>query len=613
MSLNLSIFSFPPTFLVLHCLFIFLFKRWIGPIGTFYGSIVVFFTVLFLSLNELYFVMLTGTYSFVDFGRWFFCLDLIDSHLVFCLDILALVSSSLVLLLTTFALYFGVEYMYREAFINRLLYLLNLFATSVVFLFYCYDFFLILFAWECIGLFSFLLVNFYSTRIYTIKAALKTFVFSRISDMFMFFTFMLSINVFMSTDLSIIFLQIPFMVFHYLFFGNIALHFLTLFSLTLTISGTIKAAQFFSHVWLPDAMEAPTPASALIHSSTLVVAGVFLVIRFSILFEFTVLTNYYLALLGAMTLSFGAITATFQNDIKKLVAYSTISQIGYLVCGCGFCCYEEVLIYLIVHALNKAFLFVLVGYLVHFFSGNTDMRQMGGAYLYSFDIAALLFGVCFNLAGLPYSAGFLGKEFLLFQVLRDDFMSLVVRGCWLVSFFFTPIYMFILAFVVMFNTKKGSITVYRGGWHNMLLSQILLLKGTLTLTSLTNGVGSVTKAALYRFHFTIVTSRTTSYLLFTFWVFFFFFGESLLLLTFNFTTPVDAINSFSFFNLKQHVVFMTSSLSASLLGSINFYIYFLTTSAFLYLVNLNYTTSYTYYWGNTVTLLLMLCVCILFY
>jgi NADH-quinone oxidoreductase subunit L len=247
--------------------------------------------------------------------------------------------------------------------------------------------------------------------------------------MFMFFTFMLSINVFMSTDLSIIFLQIPFMVFHYLFFGNIALHFLTLFSLTLTISGTIKAAQFFSHVWLPDAMEAPTPASALIHSSTLVVAGVFLVIRFSILFEFTVLTNYYLALLGAITLSFGAITATFQNDIKKLVAYSTISQIGYLVCGCGFCCYEEVLIYLIVHALNKAFLFVLVGYLVHFFSGNTDMRQMGGAYLYSFDIAALLFGVCFNLAGLPYSAGFLGKEFLLFQVLRDDFMSLVVRGC----------------------------------------------------------------------------------------------------------------------------------------------------------------------------------------
>lgn len=176
-------------------------------------------------------------------------------------------------------------------------------------------------------------------------------------------------------------------------------------------------------------MEAPTPASALIHSSTLVIAGVFLIIRFSIIFEFTIFTNYYLAIMGALTLAFGSVTAIFQNDIKKLVAYSTISQIGYLVCGCGFCCYEEVLLYLIIHALNKAFLFILVGYVVHFFNGNTDMRQMGGIYLYSFDLAVLFFGICFNLVGLPYSAGFLGKEFLLFQILRDDFLSFLVRAC----------------------------------------------------------------------------------------------------------------------------------------------------------------------------------------
>lgn len=245
----------------------------------------------------------------------------------------------------------------------------------------------------------------------------------------MFTSFLLTLVVFNTTDLSLIFLQTPFMAFHYLFFGTTALHFLTFFSTCLVLSGGIKAAQFFAHVWLPDAMEAPTPASALIHSSTLVVAGVFLIIRFGVVLEFTLLTNHLLIVLGALTLSFGSITAIFQNDIKKLVAYSTISQIGYLVCGCGFGCYEEVLIYLIIHALNKAFLFVLVGYTVHFFNGNTDMRQMGGAYLYSFDIAVLLFGVCLNLAGLPYSAGFLGKEFLLFQVLRDDFLSLFVRGC----------------------------------------------------------------------------------------------------------------------------------------------------------------------------------------
>lgn len=119
------------------------------------------------------------------------------------------------------------------------------------------------------------------------------------------------------------------------------------------------------------------------------------------------------------------------------------------------------LLYLIIHALNKAFLFVLVGYTVHFFSGNTDLRQMGGMYIYSLDLSALLLGICLNLAGVPYSAGFIGKELLLFQVLRDDLTSLLVRGCWLVSFFFTPIYMSMLLFLVAFGPKKSGVSVYR--------------------------------------------------------------------------------------------------------------------------------------------------------
>jgi len=596
LSFILNVFAFAPLALIFHCLFIFLFKRWLGPVGTFYGSLMVFSLVLFLSLVELYNVLVLGYSTYVDFGRWFFCIDLIDSHFVFCIDSLALISSSLVLTLTMFALYFGVEYMYREAFINRLLYLLNLFATSVVFLFYCYDYFLILFSWECIGLFSFLLVNFYSTRIYTIKAALKTFVFSRISDMFMFFSFILTINTFNTTDLSLIFIQTPFLAFHYIFFGDTAIHFITLFSFCLVTSGAIKAAQFFFHVWLPDAMEAPTPASALIHSSTLVVAGVFLVIRFSILFEFTTFTNYYLALLGALTLSFGAITATFQNDVKKLVAYSTISQIGYLICGCGFCCYEEVLVYLIIHALNKAFLFVLVGYIVHFFSGNTDMRQMGGAYLYSFDIAVLLFGVCFNLAGLPYSAGFLGKEFLLFQVLRDDFLSLFVRGCWLVSFFFTPIYMFTLVFLVMFGPKKGSNVAYSGTWGFNLNKQLSSLKPYVGPNKL-----FFFKNYFFKFQFTAITSRLTSYFLFSFWLFFFFFGETLLLLVLNFTTTIDTINSASFMIIKKHMIFFLLTTSVKLTTHINVYIYFLTSCAFFYMMNLSYSYSYRYLSKSSLT------------
>ena len=160
LTLILNLVSFFPAFLVLHCTFIFLFKKWIGPVGTFYGTILTFSTCLLVAIHELYAMFVNGNYYYVDFGRWFFCLDIIDSHLVFCVDSLALVSATLVLTLTMFAIYFGVEYMYREAFINRLLYLLNLFATSVIFLFFAYDFFLVLLAWECIGLFSFLLFNF---------------------------------------------------------------------------------------------------------------------------------------------------------------------------------------------------------------------------------------------------------------------------------------------------------------------------------------------------------------------------------------------------------------------------------------------------------------------
>lgn len=175
-------------------------------------------------------------------------------------------------------------------------------------------------------------------------------------------------------------------------------------------------------------MEAPTPASALIHSSTLVIMGIYLIIRFSLVFEFSLFTNYFLIVIGGLTIAFGSVVACFQTDIKKLVAYSTISQMGYLVCGCGFCAYDETLIYLIMHACNKAFLFILVGYTVHFFNGNTDLRQMSSLYIYAIDISSLFLLINFNLIGLPYGSGFYSKEFLLFQIVQDNFLIYFIRG-----------------------------------------------------------------------------------------------------------------------------------------------------------------------------------------
>jgi len=444
-----------PLLLIVNCFSIYLFRNKIGSLGIFISSV----STLLYSLSTIVFnlhpLSASPFYTFVDYGRWFFVYDVLDSNLVFIVDNLSTTLTTLVLLLTLFAQVFGIEYMYREAYASRLIYLLNMFATSVVFLFFVYDFFLILVVWELIGLFSLLLVNFYSQRVYTIKAALKTFFFSRISDFFISMSFFIVILLFNSSDLGVVFLQTPYFIFYNTYLFNTGFNTLNLLSLFILFSGAVKAAQFFFHVWLPDAMEAPTPASALIHSSTLVIMGIYFIVRCSSLFELSVLPNLVMVLLGSVTVAIGAIAASCQNDIKKLVAYSTISQMGYLFCGCGFLCYTEVIFYLIVHALNKAFLFILVGYIVHFFYGNTDMRFMGSAYSSVLDFTFLLFFISLNLSGLPFTAGFLAKELLVFQTMRDYTLILLVRSLWFFSFCLTPYYMFFLNWNVIFRNRQG--------------------------------------------------------------------------------------------------------------------------------------------------------------
>jgi NADH:ubiquinone oxidoreductase subunit 5 (subunit L)/multisubunit Na+/H+ antiporter MnhA subunit len=412
-------------------------------------------------------------------------------------------------------------------------------------------------------------------RVYTIKAALKTFVFSRLSDMFIFMAFTLTILALNTTDLSIIFLQAPFLLFHRFYIGGISIHFLSVIALLIALSGAIKGAQFFFHVWLPDAMEAPTPASALIHSSTLVIMGVYLILRFAVFFEFTIFTNYFLALLGALTIAFGAVTATFQTDIKKLVAFSTISQIGYLVCGVGLCCYEETLLYLIIHAFNKAFLFILVGYIVHYFNGNTDMRFMGGMFIYSFDLAVFLFSVCFNLAGLPLSAGFFGKEFLLFQTFKDDFLALIIRSCWVFSFFFTPLYMFILVNNVAFGVKKGNLSLYFHNWifNFKYLRSVLLV----SMKPIQRPINGFIADYWFRFQYSIFTSRLTTIVLFAFWCIFFFLGELLALILYGFSSPIDFFNYGVFFQFKHYFVFSLAMFSTLVADYIFFIVGFLCT------------------------------------
>lgn len=518
--------------LILNCFFIILFKKYLGPISTFYVSIFFLFISIINFIFMLYFNLSTGSYVFIDLGHIFFTLDCINSNFILIFDNLTLLLSIIVSLLTIVALFFGIEYMARELFINRLIYLLNLFATSVIFLFCVYDFFLILIAWELIGLFSFFLVNFYSLTVYTTKSSLKTFIFSRLSDMFLFFSFNLCILVFNSTDLSIIFLKTPFFIYHnFLLFGYY-FNFLGILTFFISLASCIKAAQFGFHVWLPDAMNAPTPASSLIHSSTLVIMGIYLIIRFNLIFEFSLYSNYFLILLGSLTISIGSVIAIFQTDIKKLVAYSTISQMGYLVAGCGFFAYEETVIYLLMHALNKAFLFIIVGYTVHFFNSNTDLRQMGGMFLYSFDLSVYYFILGINLIGLPFSSGFYSKEFLLFQIFDTSYFSTIIKSFWLISFLFTPIYIFILIFYVNFNFKKNIYKNYNLNknyyyfWNNINF-----------------------------FDINYITSKSTKIILFLFFIILNFFGDYFFLILIDYIYQNDSfyVKNYLKYNYKSYL------------------------------------------------------------
>lgn len=430
------------------------------PTYAFKISLIIITIFIFNNLTWLYIVLSTNSVYFISLGQFYLFSNIININLLFCFDTLSSISSILVGSLSIITFIFSIEYMYREYKLNQLFYLLFFFITSILYLFIVYDLILILICWELIGLLSFLLVNFYKTRLYSIKAAYKTFIFSRISDLLFFFILLLCIINFNTTDLSEIFNQIPYFMYHLLFLKGNGYHFLSILGFLVFMCSSIKAAQFFWHVWLPDAMEAPTPASALIHSSTLVIMGIYLILRFSLVFEFTKSLNILVSFYGSITIGLSAVTAIFQNDLKKLVAYSTISQIGYLFCGCGVGCYNEVLLYLIIHAINKANLFIIVGYIIHYFNGNTDIRYMGSLHYLLYDLSVFSLIIWINLSGMPYSLGFFSKEFLILQCFKHDWISIFIFINFCLSIICTPIYMFIFINNVLFGSVKSAYSTW---------------------------------------------------------------------------------------------------------------------------------------------------------
>jgi NADH-ubiquinone oxidoreductase chain 5 len=280
---------------------------------------------------------------------------------------------------------------------------------------------------------------------------------NRVGDFFILLAIFLLLFVFNSLDYSIIFNVAPKIVEYNYSIGVNNFFILDVICLFLFLGAMGKSAQLGLHVWLPDAMEGPTPVSALIHAATMVTAGVFLIARCSFLFELSPFVLNIIVLVGSLTAFFASTTGLFQNDIKKVIAYSTCSQLGYMFFACGLSCYEVGVFHLFNHAFFKALLFLGAGSIIHAIENEQDLRKMGGLKnLLPFSYSIMLIG-SLALTGFPFLSGFYSKDVIL-EAAFSKHTSFSHFSYVLGSFgaFFTALYSTRLLFLVFLVTPNGN-------------------------------------------------------------------------------------------------------------------------------------------------------------
>ena len=389
----------------------------------FLGSIIGKRNVLYLIAHSYIIIVIIGVIGFwkicvcsnVEYfllGTWINC-GLFIVNWGFIFDTISISMLIMVGVVSGLVHYYAIGYMKTDPSLLRFMSYLSLF-TFFMFILVTADNFIQLFlGWEGIGLCSYLLINFWNTRIQANKAALKAIVINRFGDFGYLCGLLLVYFFFRSVDFSVVFLLTPFftnVAFCFLYWDIYCLDAICFF---LFIGSVSKSAQIGLHTWLPDAMEGPTPVSALIHAATLVTAGVFLIIRCSPIFEFSPRILFIVLVVGGLTSFFAATIAITQNDIKKVIAYSTCSQLGYMVFVCGLSSYNISMFHLVNHAFFKALLFLGAGSVIHSMYGEQDIRKYGKLVnLIPYTYSSMLIGFI-ALSGLPFLSGFYSKDMIL--------------------------------------------------------------------------------------------------------------------------------------------------------------------------------------------------------
>jgi NADH-quinone oxidoreductase subunit L len=372
----------------------------------------------------------------------------------FALDQLSLVMLLIVTGVGFLIHIYSVGYMWEEGGYYRFFSYLNLFMFFMLTLVLASNYLLMFVGWEGVGLASYLLIGFFFIRDSAAAAGKKAFIVNRIGDFGFLIALFLMIKHFGSLDFQRVFDAVkPYSP------ETAGVGFLTAIALLLLLGACGKSAQIPLYVWLPDAMEGPTPVSALIHAATMVTAGVYMVARSHAIFERAPSALMVVAIIGTLTAFFAATIGIAQTDIKKVLAYSTISQLGYMFLACGVAAFSAGIFHLMTHAFFKGLLFLAAGSVIHAVGGEQDMRKMGGLRkkipwtFWTMTFATIA------IAGIPPFAGFFSKDEILWRAYQASWIYWLVG---LITAFLTSFYMFRLWFMTFFGEYRGDAEASHG-------------------------------------------------------------------------------------------------------------------------------------------------------
>jgi len=356
----------------------------------------------FLALTAFYEVGLCNSPVQIHLCSWIDS-ELMDVSWGFMFDSLTVSMLLAVLVVSSLVHVFSIDYMSADPHNQRFFAYLSMFTFFMLILVTGDNYLIMFVGWEGIGISSYLLINFWFTRIQANKSGIKALVVNRVGDMFLSVAFFAIFFVFGNVDYATVFSVAPYI--------NESV--ITIIGILLLLAAMGKSAQIGLHTWLPDAIEGPTPVSALIHAATLVTAGVYLLLRSSPVIEYGPTTLVLITWVGALTAFFAASTGLLQNDLKRVIAYSTCSQMGYLFIACGLSQYNVALFHLVNHAFFKALLFLAAGAVLHATYDQQDQRKLGGLIGFlPFAYTSILIG-SLSLMALPFITGFYSKDLIL--------------------------------------------------------------------------------------------------------------------------------------------------------------------------------------------------------